>query len=505
MKKIILSLVFLVCGYVVNAQAPVIKWAKDFGGTGYDEVKSIEKSDNGYLYMLGTSGSNDGDVSGNHGGGDFYLIKADTSGQIIWSKTYGGSDYETVSSYLHSKSIALTSDGGCVLVGGSSSSDGDVSGTPDYTDLWVVKIDSAGSVEWNKLYGSSSMFDVAMSVVEDNDGNIVVLGYNGTNDGDAAAGYGSYDFWLLKFDASGTLLWQKFYGGSSQDQGKAIALAPDGNYILAGDVASSDHDLTTNYGGYDFWVLKVSSADGSIIWSKMYGGSDNDRVNTISVDASGNIYVGGQSASTDGDVANNYGDFDFFVFKLDNTGAWVWGKDFGTSESDICWGSCLTSDNNLVVTGSKGDTSGNRLWLMELDANTGNAVWQQDYDTAAAGYGVVCVGNNEYYAIADGNTIGSTDYRLIKFGEGTFTNIPTSKAMNSIIVKNPVEDILVVKGVDVKTVSKITVYNSVGNKVYETMDINSTMRIDLKDQPTGLYFLKLDNNSTSDMYKVIKL
>ena len=509
MRKIILPLIMLLGYYVVNAQAPVVKWIKDYGGTNADNVKSIIKTSDDNLLLFGQSSSNDVDLEliGNHGGSDFFLIEVDTASHIIMSGTYGGSNDEYVSSYYHTRAVTETSDGGFVLVGSTSSSDGDVSDSADYSDLWVVKVDNYGNIMWNKLFGTSSMFDAGISVIEDNDGNIVVLGNNGTNDGDATDNHGSYDFWIIKLSSSGNLLWKKSYGGSSQEQGKVISLASDGNYIVAGDAASGDGDvLTATRGGYDFWIFKVNSANGNILWSKTYGGSDNDRINTITLDNSGNIYLGGQSASSDGDIGSNNGNFDFFVFKLDASGAWIWGKDFGTSGSDICWGSCLDDDNNLVVIGTKGENNDNKIWLMKLDAASGDSLWSGVYDTAEAGYGIVSMGDGEYYAIADGNMIGGADYRLVKFEEETITEHSILSVANGIDVKNPVNDMLVVNNIDIKKVSRIAVYNSIGSKIYETNNIKSTMTIDLKDQPSGLYFLKINTNSEfSDVYKVVKL
>ena len=198
--KYLLLLALCFSSLVMPAQ-PIIQWQKCLGGTGYEEAHSIQQSTDGGYIVEGYSKSNDGDVSGHHGPlvrRDYWVVKTDQSGTIEWQKSLGGSDSD------EANSIQQTTDGGYIVAGFSSSTDGDITGTHGGMDYWLVKLDSVGNLQWQKSFGGTGD-DRAYFIQQSSDGGYVVAGYSGSNDGDATGNHGGMDYWLVKLDSMGIL------------------------------------------------------------------------------------------------------------------------------------------------------------------------------------------------------------------------------------------------------------------------------------------------------------
>ena len=229
-----------------------LEWQKCLGGTNdewLDDLKST--SDGGYI-LTGQTESNDGDVSGFHGGGtyDCWVVKLDSSGSIVWQRCLGGTGTDG------GGAIQQTSDGGYIVCGWSNSNDGDVSGNHGGTDIWLVKLDSTGNtVEWQKSIGGSGS-DVGVDVYQCSDGGYVIGGYSNSNNGDASVNKGSYDIWVVKTDDGGNVEWEKSIGSTYYDYNTKVYQASDGEYIVGG-TAYSGGDKSTSYGVDDIWIVKL--------------------------------------------------------------------------------------------------------------------------------------------------------------------------------------------------------------------------------------------------------
>jgi hypothetical protein len=180
---------------------------------------------------------------------------------IEWQKCLGGSNWDSASS------IQQTSDGDYIVAGFTYSKDGDVSGNHDYygyngylNDGWVVKLDTSGNLLWQKCLGGS-LSDVTSSIQQTSDGGYIVAGKTNSYDGDVS-GYhyglfGRYDYWVVRLNPSGNLLWQKCLGGSGY--GSSIEQTSDGGYIVAGSTNSNDGDVSGHQVDYDdIWVVKLA-------------------------------------------------------------------------------------------------------------------------------------------------------------------------------------------------------------------------------------------------------
>jgi len=195
--------------------------------------------------------STDGDVNGNHGDADYWIVKLNSTGNIMWQKSYGGSSAD------YAESIKQTTDGGYIIAGFSESTDGDVTENYGYADYWIVKLNSTGNIMWQKSYGGSSR-DEAFSIQQTSDGGYIVAGYSESTDGDVTGNYSEYDYWVVKLNSTGNIMWQKCLGGSGTDWAFSIQKTADSGYIVAGRSHSTDGDVTGHHGDADFWVVKLS-------------------------------------------------------------------------------------------------------------------------------------------------------------------------------------------------------------------------------------------------------
>ena len=176
----------------------------------------------------------------------------------MWQKNYGGSSDDWAFS------IVQTSDGGYAVAGHTlSSQSGDVTGQNNGgCDYWILKINSTGGIVWQKNYGGSS-YDYAYSIVQTSDGGYAVAGYTWSSANGDVTGMskGGYDYWILKLNSTGGIVWQKNYGGNSNDEARSIVHTSDGGYAAAGYTESSaDGDVTgQSRGGKDYWIVKIDA------------------------------------------------------------------------------------------------------------------------------------------------------------------------------------------------------------------------------------------------------
>ncbi len=307
MKSLFALLLSTLFAHSLPAQ-PALQWQKSIGGTNFDEVTSIQQTDDGGYIAAGFTSSNNGDIIGNHGGIDFLVVKYNHSGTIEWQKTYGGSGVDW------GYAIENTPDGGFIMAGYTDSNNGDVTGNHGDYDYWVVKLSPSGSLEWQKCFGGSAL-DRANDVVQAEDGGYIVMGQASSSNGDITNPRGGYDIWVVKMSHNGTLEWQKSFGGSDQDWGQAIQRTIDGGYVICGSNWSNDGDIEDPASIYDIWVLKLSR-EGTLEWQKLLGGSIGETGRAIQQTSDGGYIVGGMAWSSDGALTENKGKSDFWVVKL---------------------------------------------------------------------------------------------------------------------------------------------------------------------------------------------
>ena len=237
-----------------------LQWQKTLGGTGDDQCNSVKVTSDGGYIAAGFVGSTDGDVTGNHGATDSWVVKFSSTGDIQWEKSFGGSKYDGANS------IQATSDGGYIFAGYSGSNDGDVSGNHQslggFLDFWVVKITAAGTLQWQKCYGGKYN-ENAFYIQKTTDGGYVLSGTAESPDGDLSCNAGLTDVWVIKIDATGNLQWSKSMGGSYYDESFAVQPLPDGSFIAAASTCSVEVPGYHKHGTFagtcaDYWIIKLS-------------------------------------------------------------------------------------------------------------------------------------------------------------------------------------------------------------------------------------------------------
>ncbi|GAA4751990.1 T9SS C-terminal target domain-containing protein [Flavisolibacter ginsenosidimutans] len=341
-------------------------WQKSFGGSDYELAFSAASTLDGGYIIAGSANSNDGDISGNHGNSDAWVIKIDKNGNKEWQSLLGGSasDFAT--------SVLPTSDGGYIMAGQTASANGDVSNNHGSTDAWVVKLDRNGKKQWQKTFGGTGI-EKANSIIETSEGDYIMTGTTNSNDGDVT-GYhvgwgmwvGNFDGWVVRLSKDGNLLWNKAFGGSNADQINSIVQNIDNSYTFAGFTRSNDFDVFGNHGGEDAWVVNIDK-EGKILWRKVLGGSGDDLADFITSTQDGGYVLAGFTSSNNGDVSGNHGSEDAWMIKLDQGGSKQWQRTLGGSGNDIARVVMQRANGSFVMVGSSGSNDG--------DVNAAGGAW----------------------------------------------------------------------------------------------------------------------------------
>ena len=316
-----------------------ILWQKSYGGIYADLAHSIQQTFDGGYIMAGESDSFFGDSWVNAA----WILKLDSGGNIVWEKTYTSG----VGGGAHS--IQQTSDGGYIVAGRVC-----YSFDWCYSDAWILKLDSSGNIEWQKTFGLGD--EQADSIQQTSEGGYIVIGSTrAINDQTLST------VWIMKLDSSGNIQWQKTYGDRSGEGSHSIKQTSDGGYIVGGYTGSF------GAGGMDAWLSKLDS-DGNIQWQKTYGGSYIDVANSIEQTSDGGYIVAG-STSSYSDIPGYHSAA--WLLKLDSVGNITWEKTYGSGFSDSAYSIQKTSDGGYVTAGTKDVNGSTNLWVLKLD-NIGN-------------------------------------------------------------------------------------------------------------------------------------
>ncbi|NHM05700.1 T9SS type A sorting domain-containing protein [Flavobacterium sp. CYK-4] len=349
-----------------------LEWQKSFGGSGTDFLQSIRLTRDGGFILAGTSNSNKSahKIEDSKGFDDFWVIKLNAGGGQQWQRTIGGSGQEKL------QSICQTKDGGYIL-GGSSDSDksGDKADNSNGSlDYWIIKLDKDGIIEWQKTYGGA-FFDELRSIEETNGGGYIVGGYsNSPSSGAKSEGnMGIGDYWILKLDKAGLIEWQKTLGGNKDDQLYAIHQTYDNGFLIGGnsDSDSSFFKKIGNGSGIDFWIVKLDSS-GNNLWQQTYDIGKTDILTSLVENDDHTILLGGFAKT---EVSKNKIDDreinDFVGIKIKEDGEEFWRRSVGSSGEDILKKAIETRDGGYLLAGSSNSAKrGNGLSSKYEKTNT---------------------------------------------------------------------------------------------------------------------------------------
>jgi hypothetical protein len=481
--------------WLAFAQAPTIQWEKCIGGTDMEYGYCVKPThDNGFI-VAGTSNSVGFELPANHGSYDAYIVKLSATGAILWQTMVGraGADY--------ANAILQTEDDGYVMVGSTSSSDSAFAGNHGGFDVLVARLSADGLIEWQTLLGGSGD-DYGYDISRTFDSGYIIAGRTASADGNITLNHGGYDYWVVKLSVTGSLQWQRTFGGSSDDNAVSIRQTADSGYIIAGDSYSADGDKSSSRGGEDYWVLKLSPA-GDIQWQKTLGGTGSDYAQAVRQTYDGGYIVAGGSNSADGDITAAVGAGDYWVVKLSATGAITWQQSLGSAADDAANAIEVTSDGGYIVAGwvsaGSGDVTGARgqadYWLVKLSAG-GTMQWQKcmgsignenAYSVSEAATGeYIVAGYSSYGGLDVSLNHGSLDIWVAKLG--AVTAVDELAQQGSVTISpNPTSGQLVVWGIDK---AHICIYDIAGRLVAEAID---TLTFSLEGLQSGLYFAAIMN------------
>lgn len=524
---------FALLGFASHGQTPGFAWVKKAGGSGYDGANAISVDTSGNSYVTGSfagTASFGGITLTGSGGDDVFITKYDASGNILWAKQAGGSNYDG------GNGIAVDGSGNSYVTGyfqGTASFGNTTLVSSGNEDVFIAKYDASGNLLWVKQAGGSG-YDAANAVAIDGNGNSYITGYFAgvANFGSTTlTSSGGNDVFIAKYSTSGSLLWAKRAGGSNYDESYGIAVDGNSNCYITGYFGGTTFfgsTTLTSSGLQDVFIAKYDGS-GNLLWAKQAGGTLDEKSVGITVDASGNSYITGYFVGTSSfgsTTLTSSGSSDVFIAKYDPTGNVLWAKQAGGASHDVSNSIAVDGNGNSYITGyfdstaifgnttlissgsddvfmAKYTASGNLLWAKQaggtgsdrgdgiaLDGNGNSYIAGTFYDTAS--FGSITIISNATY-----------DVFLTKINSGgivTYLTMPIAEHSNIVIAPNPVERLLTIKASSTDMMS-VAIMNAKGDKLFSPVQFVSSTTIDMSSYAAGVYLIEVVNEKTGEKIK----
>lgn len=433
------------------AQVPDTLWTRTYGGPGNDMGYSVEQTVDGGFIIAGWT------RSFGAGGSDMYLIKVDAAGNLVWEKTYGGTDDET------GWSTVQTADGGYVIAGHTYSFG---SGN---ADMYLVRTDTLGDTLWTRTFGGHGD-DYSYTLCRTSDYGFILAGKS------SSFGQGD-EMYIVKTDSLGNPVWEKSFGGPLFDVAYSIRETYDGGYIIAG--------YSSSFGNAGAYVVRIDN-QGDSLWTRLYGGSMSDLASHVEPTNDTGYIIAGYTES----FGAVYGDF--LLVKFNDNGDTIWIRNYGGEFTEWAYSVKQTADNCYIVAGwtdSYGGTYGSNIYLVKLD-EWGDTMWTGVYakDTNEVAFDMQIISDGSYIIVGSTNSYGAggEDVYLIKTEpdvgvEEKKTTIAVKKNYGATIFSGP---LLLPEGINCKV-----------------FDIAGRVVIPNKIRP-GIYFIEIDGKITRKVVKV---
>ncbi|MGB3478352.1 MAG: T9SS type A sorting domain-containing protein [bacterium] len=469
-----------------SAQSPDTSWTKVYGSLENDYAREVEQTvDGGYIITGFTfAGATTCDL---------WLVKTDSMGDTLWTKTYG-----LASVYEAGRSIDLTTDNGYIIVGTTNPG-----GLQE--DILLVRTDSMGDTLWTKTFGQPGAYqDFAYSVQQTTDGGYIMTGFGGLGPGGNIAP----NIYLIKTDTNGNLEWFNTYDAdTSWDMAFSVQQTADQGYIIAGIISPFPYDSS------DIYLIKTDSL-GDTLWTKTYGGLEDEYGEAVIQTSDGGYIVAGGTDSYGG------GARDVYVIKTDSLGDSLWTRTFGGIENDVGFSVDETDDGEYIIAGStrsygsglsdmyiiKVNSNGDSLWTSVI-GGSGSDGARDIHQTSDQGY--IIVGDTGSFGS------GSLDMYLVKILPDTMgirtDNLKPNHGSIMRSIQNPQRQLIAIqyylsKGCDVR----IDIYNALGGKIETITKKNESPDLHLltwngASTPSGVYFVKFEAGDFAEVQKVVLL
>jgi len=532
-KKIFIFAIFLNSILTINAQTPEWEWAKSFKGSSYKTATDNE----GNCYLTGgfngTTIYFDSYMLNSFGASDVFVVKYNSSGNVEWAYNYGSSFIES------GQSIAVDDDGNCYITG-SFSGPTITLGTTTFTnhgdvDFFTIKINQSGEILWANSFGGSGN-DMSTDISIDGIGNVFITGRYDSPEinigADTLVSIEEWDIFVMKFDPEGNVAWGSSSGGEGVEYTSSICTDINGDGFIPGKFASPmyfiGNDTLFNPFGNEIFILKYDT-EGNAVWYTNIASTSSSYGSGIDTDNSGNFYVtgyyNGDSISFDDVTLINTVDytFDIYIVKFDSLYNVVWAKNAGGTSIDGAYDISTDSYGNSYITGefssneiafgpftlikdgeldifvAKYDSNGNELWAISAGGDNydeGLSVSSIESDNCyVTGHYM-----SNYIAFGDDTLINPTTTTYYQFVSKI--GIKTGEEINTVndgiqIYPNPTNGMIVINTEDVRKIQIMTLY---GKEIYNGKE-NS---IDLSSQPNGVYIIKVVSDDKTITEKLIK-
>ena len=324
-----------------GAVGAVSYWLARLTGATFAQLGAIKQDASGNIYVSGQA-----IATGGAGANDGFVAKYDSSGTIQWQRVLGSTGTETFGGKLNIDSS------GDVYVGGRTTSQGQGG-----NDGLVAKYDSSGTIQWQRILGGAGT-DLFRAITGDSGGNSYAVGYT------ESEGQGGSDALIAKYNSSGTIQWQRRIGGAGDEEGNNVAIDSNGDVYIAGATT------TSTAGAQDFYIVKYNSS-GTLVWQRRLGSASGDSANGIAIDSTDSIYVAGSTAGA------GTGTNDVLLAKYNSSGTLQWQRTLTGSGSDIANNVAVDSSNNVFISGVSSTNAGNDDVLIAKYDSSGTVQWQR--------------------------------------------------------------------------------------------------------------------------------
>lgn len=360
-----------------------IAYLQTFGGERNEQaVDLLIDPDGGYWVLAETQSTAVGDINRSGNDYDYWLLKFSASHQLLFQQLLGGNLNDRPSRIL---SLA---DNHLLLAGSTSSPP-----SAGLQDFWLQKLASDGTTIWQHTYGFAGV-ETAYDALELPNGDIIVVGIidvtasqgqGNTVDSKSTQKHAGGDYWVLRINANGELLWSNYFGGTNTDTAYAVQTASNGQLLVLGTSDSEDYDVLNNQGSYDGW-LTLLGLEGNLLQQANFGGTQIENIRSLVAIPDGGFYVVGDTRSSDGDIAHALGGADIWVLKINTALQIQWEKTFGGPDFESAYDAKISAEGDLVVVGSSRSSIGefsenkgnNDAFALAIDAQ-GNVRWQKTW------------------------------------------------------------------------------------------------------------------------------